>query len=98
MFCLLVFFFFEQIVRSYTTTCKSLADQLSDEIKSIEADLKQRLKKNDVSMRKLQLDLDKMFKSKLDDKTVKDDLIDKQVKYLARQVKILSFHVGKKSK
>ena len=80
------------------STSKSLTDQLSGEIKDIESDLYQRLKQSDAGICKLKLDFESMYNSKMEDKKVKNDIIDKQVKYLSRQVKILLFHVKKNAK
>lgn len=93
-----ILIFLVQIVRSYTSTSKSLTDQLSGEIKDIESDLYQRLKQSDAGICKLKLDFESMYNSKMEDKKVKNDIIDKQVKYLSRQVKILLFHVKKNAK
>ncbi|XP_071153607.1 paramyosin-like [Mytilus edulis] len=89
---------FRKMVRSHISSNKGSSERSEEEVTEVKEGLLKNIKETDTRLQTFKSDMETNMDSKIEDIKIDSDILDKQIKYLSRLVRILLNHVSKSTK
>lgn len=86
------------MVRSHISSNKGSSERSEEEVTEVKEGLLKNIKETDTRLQTFKSDMETNMDSKIEDIKIDSDILDKQIKYLSRLVRILLNHVSKSTK
>ncbi|CAC5372667.1 unnamed protein product [Mytilus coruscus] len=89
---------FRKMVRSHISSNKGSSERFEEEVTEVKEGLVKNIKETETRLQTFKYDMETNMDSKIEDIKIDSDILDKQIKYLSRLVRILLNHVSKSTK